>query len=152
DMNHHMRAWSGQGANAFVGYVSDFTQAADLQSDLAQALALTMDANREVRERMLTDVWSVGHETLKVLDALHPFCGGDAVSTASVTISVLVATASVFAAIPSGGVSTLLAAGGFASTMLSTIGSAPKAPIGGGTVLGVIDTMRTALQKVQTGV
>jgi hypothetical protein len=67
-------------------------------------------------------------------------------------LTVAVAALSVAAAIPSGGLSFGLAAAGFAGTLTGADASAPKAPLGGGTVMAVIGTMQAALHQVTASV
>ena len=66
----HMKNWDGPAAEAFSSYVNGFETSVQLQRELAIALAITLEMHLEVRRRMLTDVWEIGQQALKVLEVL----------------------------------------------------------------------------------
>jgi hypothetical protein len=63
---------------------------------------------------------------------------------------VALAAVAVFTAIPSGGLATGLAGAGFVNALLGAAGSAPKEPLGGDTVLAVMNHMRQTIAMLSS--
>ena len=101
----HMKHWTGDAANKFIGYCVNLKLAAELHHGLAVSLAEAMDAHLEIRRRQLTDIWSVGEKTLTTLDALDSWCTGKKTTQNVITVvgaisAVVVVVASEGAALP----------------------------------------------------
>jgi hypothetical protein len=99
NIGHLCDSWDGEASDAFASYVGQFSTAIDLQHDLAVALAVTLDAHREILSRSYFDIWNIGQETLKALDTIGD-CDPQATS---VTLTVVGALAAVLAEFATGG-------------------------------------------------
>jgi hypothetical protein len=147
NIGHLCDSWDGEASDAFASYVGQFSTAIDLQHDLAVALAVTLDAHREILSRSYFDIWNIGQETLKALDTIGD-CDPQATS---VTLTVVGALAAVLAEFATGGLATGLVIGAEAAgvgSALFGVMQGPSTPIGGGTVPVVISQMRAAVSKL----
>ncbi|MFG2045538.1 hypothetical protein [Dactylosporangium sp. NPDC048998] len=68
-----MQHWAGSAADSFMFYLKLYERSTLCQRQVAVGLALTLQAELEIKRRMLTDVWTLGETTIKVLDALDHF-------------------------------------------------------------------------------
>jgi hypothetical protein len=145
-----MKYWAGPAADNFEAkYLQPLADTVPPQSDLAAALALTLTAHRQVREATHGNIWTIGQETLKVLDTLHHTNPHDA----RIVLDVFVAAVSVLLAVPTDGWSF---AGAFGlAKAVEGFGNA-SAPvtriIGGKTVNAVISSMMAAVSTLNSGV
>ncbi|MFI5959789.1 hypothetical protein [Cryptosporangium sp. NPDC051539] len=142
----HMKPWQGDAADAFSGNLTAIDRAAQYQTQLATALGMTLEAQLEVRRRLLTDIWEIGQKTLKVLRSLDGWCATDSSAKAVLTISGAVAAVA-FLIVTDGtgaavGIEVLQAAG-------TILGAAPdkktETGIHGRTVPAVLTSMVDAI-------
>jgi hypothetical protein len=147
-----MQHWEGSAADRFEAYMGAFADSIGVQRQLAVSLGLTLQAQLDLKQRMLTDVWTVGQTTIKTLDALDRFhCptrGGAAmIFTVIGAISAIGLAAAgqgllAFVAMASEGAQGL-------GSVLSTSGPyTVQQPLEGGTVPDVIRSMQQGLNRI----
>ncbi|BCY13239.1 hypothetical protein [Actinoplanes sp. L3-i22] len=149
-----MKYWTGDAADNFSGYCSALTHAAGLQHQYATTLAEVMDAHLELRRRQLTDVWTIGENTIKTLDSLDQWCmnrkkGTQTVLTVVGAIAAVVVVAVAPESLPAGAA---MAAESIQS-LGAILGTVPdqkdeRFEIAGATVQAVIQSMTEAIQKL----
>lgn len=146
-MNSHLQHWDGTAAKQVKYYLDKFDTAAGLQCQLATSLAVTLQAQLEIRSRMLANVWDIGNKSLKALDALDGWCPSKAELITEITV--FGAIAAVIDAFPES-----LALVGEASLDGAAIlallpGQQQEKPtIGGPTVPAVLSSVQRALNLV----
>jgi hypothetical protein len=122
--NVRLKAWHGPGADHFqTELIAPLNQAVPLQSEMAALLAWVLEINKSIRDALHNDIWTLGTETLKVLESMLGFhC-----STPSGTVVLTVADAAmgVILAVPTDGWS-LEAAYGFAGALIGFKNSVPN--------------------------
>jgi len=147
----HMAAWDGVAADAFQNYVKSFARAGTLQRELVVSLAITLEAQLEIRRRMLTDVWQIGQTTLTVLDVLDDWCMSKEGAVAALTIVGAIAAVAVTLAVggPGAGATAAVGAVNIVTSLLGAPGpDKAEAQISGATVPPVIESMAAALTRV----
>jgi hypothetical protein len=117
---------------------------------LALRLAEAMETHLELRRRQLTDIWNIGENTIKTLDALDTWCHGK--KTTQNVLTVVGAIAAVIVVASTEGVAAPLAAEGVQS-LAAIMGTIPdptpeRADISGATVQAVIQSMFDAIQRL----
>jgi hypothetical protein len=145
----HMKHWEGEAAKKFHGYCGAHQEAAQFQALLALRLAEVMDAHLELRRRQLTDIWNIGENTIKTLDALDTWCHGK--KTTQNVLTVVGAIAAVIVVASTEGVAAPLAAESVQSlaAILGTVPDTPeRADISGATVQAVIQSMFGRIQQL----
>jgi hypothetical protein len=146
----HMKNWDGDAAKAFGRYLTRLELSAKLQREFATSMGVTLDAQLEIRRRMLTDVWEIGEKTIKVLESLDGWCTSK--QSAQTTLTVAGAIAAVVFAFATEGAGVALAVEGVqsAATILSATGQEKiDAEISGATVPPVMNSMVSALTKLR---
>lgn len=144
-----MKYWGGPAADSFeTNYLEPLSAAVTPQSEMAAALALSLTAQKQLREAAHNNIWRIGQETLKVLDTLHHTSPHDG----QVVFTVFTAAISVLLAVPTDGWSF---AGAF-GLMMSVKGLGDAAAdltktIGGKTVYAVISSMADAITTLTNG-
>ncbi|GAA2845491.1 hypothetical protein Acy02nite_46950 [Actinoplanes cyaneus] len=150
----HMKYWTGDAANAFSGYCAALADAAGLQHQLATSLAEVMDAHLEIRRRQLTDIWTIGETTIKVLDSLDQWCMNRKKSTQTVlTVVGAIAAVVVVAAAPEALPAGSAVAAEAIQSLGAILGTVPDKKdealsISGATVQAVIQSMTDAIHKL----
>jgi hypothetical protein len=146
-----MKSWVGEAAGAFERYIKKREEVAKWQRDLAIAVAVLLEAQLEIRRRMLTDVWEIGQKTIKVLESLDGWCPPN--KALQTTLTVAGAVGAVLLAGGTGGAAAVAVEGvQSAAAILGAAGAPPKADIGGLTVPAVISSMAAAMTRLQRAV
>ncbi|MFI1989079.1 hypothetical protein [Actinoplanes sp. NPDC020271] len=152
-MHAHLKGWEGHAANAFEVYLGGLNTASRLQQQLAVNLANGLEAMTDIRQAMITDVWTIGNLTYKALDQLDGWCSHSAKEVAKLTI--VGALAAVAYVITDGVAAIAVESVQSAATIMSsmaTINQPAEQNIEGATVPPILDGMATALNRVRTAV
>ncbi|MGI5238577.1 hypothetical protein [Dactylosporangium sp. CA-139066] len=154
-----MQHWTGSAADSFTFYLKQYDRSTLCQRQLAVVLALTLQAELEIKRRMLTDVWTLGETTIKVLDSLDHFhCptrGGAAMvfTVVGAIAAIAIAAAPIAEELFAATVATAGAGIQGVGSILSTGGPyTVEQPLGGGTVPDVIQSMQSAMASLITAV
>jgi hypothetical protein len=138
--------WQGSAAEAFSStFVSHLDNAASVQSALALALVVMLRANGEIQMRANADAWSIGQNTIKVLDTVFATSPQDGVMELSVLAAVAtVATAGLGAALGAA----LVGLG----VTLYTGAESKTVKIGGTGLVSAFDSMHGALSTLNESI
>jgi hypothetical protein len=150
----HMKYWTGDAANKFAGYCSALAFAASMQHEYAISLAEVMDAHLELRRRQLTDIWTIGENTIKTLDSLDQWCmnrkkGTQTVLTVVGAIAAVVVVAVAPESLPAGAAvaaETVQSLGAILGTAADK--KQENTEIAGATVQAVIQSMTGTIHKL----
>jgi hypothetical protein len=147
-MKDHLAHWDGDAAQEVKNYLATFDVAAGLQCQLATSLAVTLQAQLEIRSRMLANIWDIGNKTLKALEALDGWCPSKAQLMTEITV--FGAIAAVIDAIPTGGLALVGETALDGAAILALLPGQPqeKPSIGGPTVPAVLSSMQAAMALV----
>lgn len=135
--------WSSTGATAFNTYIGHMTHIVDHQTNLAVILDIGMTAQQTILSWAYQDIWSIGTETINLLDA-----GGthDCGPSANIALQIMSGVAWLVAAAATEGAealafTALAAATGSAGGFLPEDNNDRHARIHGTTMLSVISSM-----------
>ncbi len=152
-VDHRLVAWEGQAAEAFKLYVAKFPTASEYQRQVVLSLALTLQAQMEIRKRMITDIWNIGQDTIKAMQAAAATC--HSAKSVSLELTVASAFAGIALAITASGDAVIVAGLSSAAAILGKVAQpAEQVTIGGRTVQLVLTSMRaaiTTLHRTVTG-
>lgn len=151
-MNVRLADWHGPAGDAVKIYLGKYDVASQLQRQLTISLAVTLQAQMEIRQRMLTDVWSIGENTIKALNKVNNnYCPDNA--NVGTVLTIVGAIGAVLLAIPTDGLSLAVEGLQSAGSILGARSSATlQKTIGGHTVpqvlLSMIDAGREVMKSV----
>jgi hypothetical protein len=145
-----MKYWAGPAANTFeTNYLRPLAATVTPQSEVAAALAVSLTAQKNLREHTHANIWQIGQETITVLDTLHHTHPHDA----RVVLDAFTAAIAVILAVPTDGWS-FAGAFGLVGAIQGLTDSAANVTkiIGGKTVAAVISSMADAVSSLASGV
>jgi hypothetical protein len=144
--------WEGGGAQAFGDYIDNLRGSnciIDHQSNVGTVLTVGLRAHQDILTRAYQDIWSIGEETIKVLDAGGT--GGCTGPSGNIVLQIVSGIAWVAGAAATDGAALALTA--LAAAAGSTGGFLPPekhTTIHGTTMLSVISTMSDAIGTLLT--
>jgi hypothetical protein len=146
----HMKNWDGAAANAFERYLTKLELAAKMQREFATSMGVTLDAQLEIRRRMLTDVWEIGEKTIKVLESLDGWCNSKQSAQTTLTVAGAIAAVVFIFATEGAGIAVAVEGVQSAAAILGAGGqNNVDAEISGATVPPVITSMVNVLTKLR---
>jgi hypothetical protein len=153
-MTTHMKQWEGEAADGFEYYIKRLEQSARLQRELSLSLAVTLEAQLEIRRRTLTDIYEIGQKTLTALDSIDGWCPGSRTSQVQAVLTIGGAVAAVAFAGATGVGAIGVGVEGLQSAA-AILGAQPaltpsKETIGGMTVPPILSGMAGAITKLAT--
>jgi hypothetical protein len=156
NISSHVSGWRGQAATAFGDYFSAFGTTVEMQHGLTLSLALLLAAEVRLRQAMLTDVWEVGQQTIKAIDAIDTHCHPTANNVGCVlTVVGVIADVGLAVATEGASLEVTAAVGGImlngvagALTNSYSANPTPDLPLGGQHTSNVLDNMRARLTEI----
>jgi hypothetical protein len=153
DLSKTLGEWHGSAATSFqTHFVTPLESSGPAQGWLAESLAVTMDANKAIREHLNDDIWNIGQSTIQALNKIGHNCTGNNVLTA---ITVMAAMTSLIISIPEGGAGAIgglkyaIGASSNVGTVLKSMhGEKTQKTIGGGSVDATIMSMKDAMNTL----
>lgn len=145
-----MKDWEGAAANAFQSnFVKQMPKAIGLQARTITSLAITMEANLEIRRRANDDIWEIGQKTMTALDQVDDCDPAEVGCVLSVVGAVVGIIGTLVAAPESGG----LSLAGTAAIISGLFGAAgASVGLSGATVPSVMQHMRSAITTVKKSI
>jgi hypothetical protein len=157
NINSHVSGWRGEAATAFTDYFNAFGTSVEKQHGLTLSLAVLLAAEVRLRQAMLTDVWEVGQQTLKAIDAISSATCHPTANNVGCVLTVVGIVADVGLVAVTEGVSLAVTAtvGGIllngiagALTNSYSANTTPNLPLGGYYTSNVLDNMRARLTEI----